>query len=89
MNTLLCKEDLLNQINEISFAVYDTLLYLDTHPEDQEALEYYREMQSKRNAAAAEYGERFGPLTIDCSSATANNCWQWAQQPWPWERGKR
>lgn len=31
----------LQQINEVSFAVNDMLLYLDTHPEDQKALRYF------------------------------------------------
>ena len=39
---------LLQYITEISFAVYDTLLYLDTHPEDQQALAYYQDMDQKR-----------------------------------------
>lgn len=81
------RRDLLDQINEFSFAAYDTLLYLDTHQEDQAALEYFREMTQKRKEAMVEYGRQFGPLTIDCDSATADDRWQWAMQPWPWEGG--
>lgn len=49
---------LLQYITEISFAVYDTLLYLDTHPEDQQALAYYQDMDQKRREALAEYGKQ-------------------------------
>lgn len=34
----------LQQINEVSFAVNDMLLYLDTHPEDQKALRYFSDI---------------------------------------------
>lgn len=33
-----CRKELLNQINEASFAVDDVKLYLNTHPWDDEAL---------------------------------------------------
>ena len=35
------REQLLDQINRSSFAAYDMLLYLDTHPDDAEAQAYY------------------------------------------------
>lgn len=82
------KEALLQQIDQVSFAVYDTMLYLDTHQEDENAMEYYRKMEQKRRESLAEYGRLYGPLTADCISATADGCWQWAHQPWPWEGGK-
>ena len=35
------REHLLNTINEVSFAVDDMKLYLDTHPEDEKALLFF------------------------------------------------
>lgn len=78
---------LLQYITEISFAVYDTLLYLDTHPEDQQALAYYQDMDQKRREALAEYGKQYGPLTSDCPAAASCGRWQWINEPWPWEGG--
>ena len=78
---------LLQYITEISFAVYDTLLYLDTHPEDQQALAYYQDMDQKRREALAEYGKQYGPLTADCPAAASCGRWQWIYEPWPWEGG--
>ena len=37
------RENLLNRINEVSFAVNDILLYLDTHPKCKEGLAFYQE----------------------------------------------
>ena len=87
MNGTMSREAMLQYINEVSFSAYDTLLYLDTHPTDQEALEYYRTFQEKRKEAMAEYGRMYGPLTVDCAYATSGNRWQWIDQPWPWEGG--
>ena len=46
-----CRRDLLHWINVISFAVNDTTLFLDTHPDDREALAFFDECQEKRNRA--------------------------------------
>ena len=37
------RKDLLRLINEVSFAAYDTQLFLDTHQKYQQALNYYIE----------------------------------------------
>ena len=47
MTTCPCRRDLLNKIYEVSFAVDDVKLYLDTHPWDEEALSYFREYSYK------------------------------------------
>lgn len=49
------RRELLNYINEISFAVDDTKLFLDTHPWDQNALLFFNECSRKRNEALREY----------------------------------
>ena len=41
MNNGLSREKLLRQIQIYSFAVYDALLYLDSHPSSKEALDFY------------------------------------------------
>ena len=59
------KQILMKKINESSFALYDTALYLDTHPCDQEALAYYHKCMHIRKEAMKIYCEKFGPLQID------------------------
>lgn len=76
----------LQQINEVSFAVNDMLLYLDTHPEDQKALRYFSDISDRRNQLMAEYAEKYGPLTIDSAAVSSENAWKWSQQPFPWEK---
>ncbi len=74
-------------INDVSFAVNDIILYLDTHPEDMDALKYFHQMVKKRKEALKIYAEKYGPLTIDCAEHLDCGAWKWAQSPFPWERG--
>ena len=78
------KKSLLDYINAVSFAADDAKLFLDTHPNDQEALQYFDNYNQARNKALMEYGMHFGPLTI--AQASGGKEFLWAMQPWPWER---
>ena len=79
----LCRDDLLKVINEVSFAMYDCCLFLDTHPMDSCALDYFQKMKKKRKAAMDIYARKFGPLVLDCAG---DGCtWDWGQEPLPWE----
>ncbi len=81
------RQKLFCYINEVSFAAYDALLYLDTHPNDTEALSYFHEYNRKRNYALKEYAKAYGPLNIGTMDDDASRSWEWACQPWPWEGG--
>ena len=79
------QEELLQYINQISFVVSDMLLYLDTHPNDQKALDYCMEHITMRKHALKEYARLYGPLTIDTADDAASDSWVWVTTPWPWE----
>lgn len=79
------REQLLCKINEVSFTVNDILLFLDTHPDDENALAFYEKYASERRKLMKEYSELYGPLTVDDALKSSLECWKWAQQPWPWE----
>ena len=70
-------------IDAVSFAALDASLYLDSHPDDPEALEYFHHFNRARQQALKEYSMRFGPLTLD--TAQSSDRGKWALQPWPWE----
>ncbi len=74
---------LFNRVRELSFALYETALYLDTHPDDRGARTAFREYQNALKTARAQYEETVGPLTL--MGATANGAWDWVERPWPWE----
>ena len=81
------RRQLMNHINQVSFAVDDVKLYLDTHPCDTEALEYFHKMSRQRNEALKEYAAAYGPLTIDTAKDSCTERWNWINEPWPWQEG--
>ncbi len=80
------QQQMLNYVNSVSFAVTEANLYLDTHPCDQEALDYFRHYNKLRGKALKEYADAYGPLTLDTNS-NCSDTWEWVQNPWPWQTG--
>ena len=79
-----CSE-LLDTINKTSFAMDDTRLFLDTHPDCPEALEYFKKMEAIRDEAIKEYEHRVGPILAYRHAGDCDNGWFWNQGPLPWE----
>ena len=59
------RQQLFNLINTVSFAVDDLLLFLDTHPDDVEAIKAFHHYSDIRRNALQVYSDQYGPLTID------------------------
>ena len=76
--------ELLDLIRILGFNMFDAVLFLDTHPRNQQALEHYKQYQQLMDQATKEYTTYFGPLTSDDENET--NGWTWGETPWPWER---
>lgn len=74
---------LMREIQEYSFAVIESVLYLDTHPCDEKALEYHSKYSELYRMAVEKYEQRFGPITM--YSGSEGEKWQWTEAPWPWE----
>ena len=72
------------KLQQTGFAVTDLNLYLDTHPDDAQALQAYARAQNAYRAAAAEYQALYGPLTAADAGA---DIWLWGAKPWPWQEG--
>ena len=77
----------LNYINEISFAVDDTKLFLDTHPWDQNALLFFNECSRKRNEALREYASAYIRLRSILQLPVSLITVSWINEPWPWQEG--
>lgn len=74
----------LMSIYELGFAMTEALLYLDTHPDDAEAIEYYNSINPQYAEAVADYEERFG--TIIATGTNGCGYWNWQATPLPWEK---
>ena len=71
----------LEALQAADFAVWDTRLYLDTHPCDAAAMDALRVYEEQAAKARQEYECRFGSLT---GMSGGCECWRWIEDPWPW-----
>ena len=76
----------LSELQVLGFAIQELALYLDTHRDDQEALEVYREYQKLYNHCRQEYLKTNGPLNH--SQESSSEQYEWLNDPWPWEYSK-
>ena len=70
-------------ITATSFVMDELRLFLDTHPTDRGALEYWDRVSKVRNEAVLEYTKCFGP--IEAYRVESDCKWAWTEGPWPWE----
>ena len=76
----------LTELQALGFAVHELALYLDTHRDDREALELYRNYQQMFERCREEYRKTHGPLNH--MQASGSESYDWLDDPWPWEYGK-
>lgn len=75
----------LTELQTLAFAIQELALYLDTHREDGEALELYREYQKMYERCMAEYTKANGPMN---HRTPMEGPYRWLDDPWPWEYAK-
>ena len=73
----------MTELQTLGFAIQELALYLDTHREDREALELYRNYQNMYCKAKEEYIARRGP--INHMTPSTREEYAWLDDPWPWE----
>ena len=56
------KRRCMQNIYELGFVLTESILYLDTHPDDTEAIEYYSQMRDELLKHMDYYAKNFGPL---------------------------
>ena len=78
------REAMLNQWQQYSFILTDLNLFLDTHPNDREALGLYNKYLKIKNEIEKKYESAYGPITTSSENIGDNN-WKWINGPWPWE----
>lgn len=73
----------LMHVQTLGFALDEAVLFLDTHPDNKEALEYFHEMHEKYDAAVAAYVSNYGPLQF--TDVKHSDGWSWGRDCLPWE----
>lgn len=83
----------------LPFAAWELRLYLDTHPDDTNALEAYRKIcaaiggcnypcatrQGMSAANGADASREGSGKGCGCSDGSSSGRWEWIDDPWPWE----
>ena len=80
----------LRQIQKAGFVCDDLRLYLDTHPDDQQALHVFKEVLKSKKMLMKEFALSHYPLTVDCiadiyEQNPESSCYCWKEGPIPWE----
>lgn len=79
------QEEMLRRIQILDFAIQEAALFLNSHPADQQAMAYYRQVQQESMKMTAAYEKQFGPLT---NKSAQGKVWEYSKGPWPWEGEK-
>lgn len=76
---------MLYDIQILDFVLYDLTLFLDTHPRDKKALEYYNHFLPMKNRLMKDFSAMYYPLCLN--HAESGNHFRWEEAPLPWEGG--
>ena len=79
------KAVLLNKISKVGFILNELALFLDTHPENVQALRHYEFYQKKHDELTREYENKYGHF-LTRRMANNSDRWTWCDGPWPWEK---
>lgn len=72
----------LTELQTMAFVIQELALYLDTHRDDQEALDVYRAFQKMYEEGRIAYEKMCGPLN---HMSVGEGGYKWLDDPWPWE----
>lgn len=75
---------MLQELQAIDFVLVELTLYLDTHPQDVQAIQQYNQCAQHRMHLAGRFEQEFGPLQ-HYGRSFSKHPWQWIDTPWPWQ----
>ncbi|MFB4166350.1 spore coat protein CotJB [Virgibacillus sp. JSM 102003] len=86
MNKVLPSEyyQLLEEIQAVDFVLVELTLYLDTHPQDYDAIEQFNLFAKQSKELKIKFEKKFGPL-MQYGRSYSNYPWDWDNTPWPWQ----
>ena len=78
--------DPFSELQAICFAAHELALYLDTHKDDKEAFEMFRNFLALKQEAKDRYTKKYGVVCTDDLIGSDN--FTWTADPWPWDYRK-
>ena len=76
----------LAELQALEFVVLELKLYLDTHKDDTEAFNLFKQFSAMEKAAKSAYESKYGPVTAQATATCGS--YQWLSDPWPWNYGQ-
>ncbi|MBQ9428853.1 MAG: spore coat protein CotJB [Clostridia bacterium] len=73
----------MRKVQQYALALIETNLFLDSHPTNRRALDYFEKCRSAYEYALREYEETYGAVT---AKNAAGEQWNWVAGAWPWEK---
>jgi spore coat protein JB len=75
---------ILHDLQAADFVLVELNLYLDTHPNDENAIRQFNQYSALRKQIALQYEANYGPL-LGFGHSQPQDTWQWIEAPWPWQ----
>jgi spore coat protein JB len=75
---------LMEQLQTVDFILVELTLYLDTHPNDLEAINQFNHYVNERKKIKKAFESQFGPL-MQFGNSYSGYPWNWKDTPWPWQ----
>ena len=75
---------LMEQLQEVDFVLVELTLYLDTHPDDLEAIKQFNHYANERKKLKKAVETIYGPLQ-QYGNSYSGYPWNWSDSPWPWQ----
>lgn len=74
----------MEELQAVDFVLVELTLYLDTHPEDYEAINQFNQFSKERRRLKKVVESMYGPLQ-QFGNSYSGYPWNWDDGPWPWQ----
>ncbi|WP_226579425.1 spore coat protein CotJB [Halobacillus litoralis] len=78
------RHSFMEKIQMVDFALVDLTLYLDTHPQDTQAIQQFNQLAVESRDLKTAYEQKYGPLR-QYGGSFSGYPWSWGDAPWPWQ----
>lgn len=75
---------IMGELQVVDFILVELTLYLDTHPDDVEAINQFNQFAKERKRIKKAFESQFGPL-LEYGNSYSGYPWNWKDTPWPWQ----
>lgn len=74
------RASMLKKLSAAQFTLWELHLYLDTHPNDIQALALFKKCHARYVVILNEFEDKYGALTAFKAEGA-----EWLKNPWPWD----